>query len=76
MFEDLETYVQFLQEDCTVVDFLLSMKKRVAANCMEISGRVSKSTITCWSDMLGDAGGALVESASPLKTDPLTADLG
>ena len=52
------------------------MKKRVAANCMEISDRVSKSTITCWSDMLGDAGGALVESASRLKTDPVTADLG
>jgi hypothetical protein len=52
------------------------MKKRVAANSMEISDRVSKSTITCWSDMLGDAGGALVESASRLKTDPLTADLG
>ena len=43
---------------------------------MEISDRVSKSTITRWSDMLGDAGGALVESASRLKTDPLTADLG
>ena len=75
MFEDLETY-SFFKRIAPSVDFLLSMKKRVAANCMEISDRVSKSTITCWSDMLGDAGGALVESASWLKTDPLTADLG
>ena len=32
--------------------------------------------VRCWTDMQGDAGGALVESAPPLKTDPLTADFG